>query len=148
MKQDIFKVIRTLETFTNEAIIRWTKSFNKNIGLSPILTLSELKKTGPQKSTVLAAKLGYTPGAITNISTKLVKENYVERIYNDEDRRNVLLKITPKGEALLQEAIKKGEELHIELFSVLSDEELNQLLSLYEKILQNLEEEEKQVDEN
>lgn len=143
MKQDIFKVIRTLETFTNEALIRWTKSFNKNIGLSPILTLSELKKTGPQKSTVLASKLGYTPGAITNISTKLVKENYVERIYNDDDRRNVLLKITPKGEALLQEAIKKGEELHIELFSVLSDEELSQLLSLYEKILQNLEEEEK-----
>ena len=139
MKPDIFKVIRTLEVFSNEAMIRWTRSFDRKIGLSPVLVLSDLMKKGPQKSTVIAATLGYTPGAITNISTKLVKEEYVERIYNSEDRRNVLLKITPKGEALLQEARDKGEELHIELFSVLSDEELMQLLKTYEKILKNLE---------
>ncbi|WP_391118117.1 MarR family winged helix-turn-helix transcriptional regulator [Psychrobacillus sp. L3] len=143
MEEDIFKVIRKFETLSNETIVRFTKSFNKSIGLSPILVLSELNKNGLQKSTVLASSLGYTPGAITNISTKLVKEKYVERIYNEEDRRNVLLKITPKGEELLQEAIVKGEELHIELFSALSEEELKQLLTLYEKILQNLGDKEK-----
>ncbi|WP_391205144.1 MarR family winged helix-turn-helix transcriptional regulator [Psychrobacillus sp. L4] len=143
MEQDIFKVIRKFETLSNETIVRFTKSFNKSIGLSPVLVLSELNKNGLQKSTVLASSLGYTPGAITNISTKLVKEKYVERIYNEEDRRNVLLKITPKGEELLQEAIVKGEKLHIELFSALSEEELKQLLTLYEKILQNLSEIEK-----
>lgn len=143
LEQDIFKVIRKFETLSNETIVRFTKSFNKSIGLSPILVLSELHKNGLQKSTVLASSLGYTPGAITNISTKLVKEKYVERIYNEEDRRNVLLKITPKGEELLQEAIEKGEKLHIELFSALSEEELQQLLTLYEKILQNLSEIEK-----
>lgn len=142
MKPDIFKVIRTLELFSNEAIIRWTKAFDKNIGLSPILVLAELRKKGPQKSTVLASTLGYTPGAITNTSTKLVKEGYAERVYNEEDRRNVLLSITPKGEALLQEARKKGEELHMELFQVLNDEELQQLLTLYEKILKNLDHDE------
>ncbi|QFG00636.1 MarR family transcriptional regulator [Psychrobacillus glaciei] len=143
MEQDIFKVIRKFETLSNETIVRFTKSFNKSIGLSPILVLSELNKNGLQKSTVLASNLGYTPGAITNISTKLVKEKYVERIYNEEDRRNVLLKITPKGKELLQEAIVKGEKLHIELFSALSEEELQQLLTLYEKILQNLSDKEK-----
>lgn len=143
MTTDIFKVIRTLEVLSNESIIRWTKAFNRNIGLSPILVLAELKKKGSQKSSALAISLGYTPGAITNISTKLVNEQYVERIYNDEDRRNVLLQITPKGEALLQEAKKVGEELQIEIFSILSDAELSQLLILYEKVLKNLDKEKK-----
>ncbi|TQR21626.1 MarR family winged helix-turn-helix transcriptional regulator [Psychrobacillus vulpis] len=142
MKPDIFKVIRTMELFSNEAIIRWTKAFDRNIGLSPILVLVELRKKGPQKQTVLATSLGYTPGAITNTSTKLVKEQYAERLYNEEDRRNVLLKITPKGEALLEEAREVGEALYLELFSVLDDEELNQLLYLYEKMVKNLELEE------
>ncbi|WP_313892043.1 MarR family transcriptional regulator [Psychrobacillus sp.] len=138
MKPDIFKLIRTMELYTDEAIIRFTKSFNRNIGLSPILVLSQLKKYGPQKQTVLANALGYTPGAITNISTKLVKEEYAERLYNDEDRRHVLLKITPKGEELLVEARKTGDDLHGELFNALNDEELNQLLFLYEKMVKNI----------
>lgn len=143
MKPDIFKLIRTMELYTDEAIIRFTKSFNRNIGLSPILVLSQLKKNGPQKQSVLANSLGYTPGAITNISTKLVKEEYAERLYNDEDRRHVLLKITPKGEAMLLEARENGDKLHIELFNALSDDELNQLLFLYEKMVNNLAVEEK-----
>jgi len=136
-KTDIFKLIRAVEMVTNETIIQWTKSFKHNIGISPILVLAELKQNGPQKQTVLAEKLGYTPGAMTNISGKLVKLGFAVREYNEGDRRNVMLSITKKGITVLNDAQQKGEELRINLFQALSEEELQQYLAIQEKLLRN-----------
>ncbi|MFS0841021.1 MarR family winged helix-turn-helix transcriptional regulator [Paenibacillus sp. 1P03SA] len=136
-KTDVFKLIHAVELFTNEAIIRWTKSFQPNIGISPIIALAELNQHGPQKQSVLAAKLGYTPGAMTNIAGRLTKLGLAERRYNESDRRNVFLAITDKGITVLREAQKKGQELRIEMFQVLNEEEIQQFLSIYEKLLKN-----------
>lgn len=136
---DIFKLIHAVELFTNEAIIRWMNSFEHNIGISPVLVLAELKQKGPQKQTVLAKKLGYTPGAMTNIANRLIKLGLAERQYNENDRRNVFLSITDKGADVLKEAQQKGRELRAGLFKVLSEEEVQQFLSIYEKLLKNLE---------
>lgn len=132
---DIFKVIHTVEQFTNEMIIHWMKAFEHNIGIAPVLVLSELKKQGPLKQTVLAQKLGYTPGAMTNIANRLIKQEMAERKYNDDDRRHVLLSITDKGIKVLKEAQHKGQELQAELFRKLNEEELQQFLKIYEKLL-------------
>ncbi|MNH90667.1 putative HTH-type transcriptional regulator YusO [compost metagenome] len=136
---DIFKLIHAVELFTNEAIIRWMNSFEHNIGISPILVLSELKQKGMQKQTTLAKNLGYTPGAMTNIANRLVKLDCAERKYNENDRRNVFLSITDKGIDILKEAQLKGQELRLELFQVLSEEEVQQFLKIYEKLLKNFE---------
>lgn len=136
---DIFKLIHAVELFTNEAIIRWMNAFEHNIGISPVLVLSELKQSGHQKQTVLAKKLGYTPGAMTNIANRLIKLGMAERKYNEDDRRNVLLSITDKGLDVLKEAQQKGRELRVELFQVLSEEELIQFLNIHEKLLKNFE---------
>ncbi|WP_423799813.1 MarR family winged helix-turn-helix transcriptional regulator [Neobacillus sp. SAB-20_R2A] len=138
-KDNIFKLIHTVELFTNEAIIRWNKAFQHNIGISPILVLAELKVKGPQKQTVLAEKLGYTPGAMTNIANRLIKLGFAERKYNEEDRRTVFLSITKEGTAVLREAQKKGQELRTQLFQVLTEEEVQQFLSIHEKLLKNFE---------
>ena len=137
-RTDIFELIRTVELFSNETIIRWNKSFGHSIGISPILVLSELKNKGPQKQTVLAKNLGYTPGAMTNISNRLISNGLAERKYNENDRRNVFLEITEKGYILLKEAHQKGQEVHAELFQVLSEEELEQFLAIHEKLLKSL----------
>ncbi|OAB34861.1 MarR family transcriptional regulator [Paenibacillus macquariensis subsp. defensor] len=134
---DIFKLIRSGELFTNEAIIRWMKSFDYNIGISPVLVLTELKLRGTQKHTTLSKKLGYSPGAITSIADRLIKLGLAERKYNENDRRNVFLSITDKGLEVQQQAIQKGRELHVELFKVLSEEEVQQLINIYEKLLKN-----------
>ena len=137
-KTDIFQLIRTVELFSNEAIIRWNKSFGHSIGISPILVLSELKSKGPQKQTVLANNLGYTPGAMTNIANRLIRHGLAERKYNENDRRNVLLEMTEKGCYLLNEAQQKGHELRAELFQVLTDEEIEQFLAIQKKLILSL----------
>lgn len=135
---DLFKLIHIGELFTNEAIIRWMKSFPHNIGISPIIVLGELKANGPQKHTILAKKLGYTPGAMTNIANRLIRLGLAERQYNESDRRNVLLAITGPGREMFEEAHRRGQELRSELFQVLSDEEVRQYLAIHEKLLKNL----------
>ena len=134
-KTDVFQLIRTVELFTNEAIIRWNKSFEHSIGVSPILVLSELHQKGPQKQTTLANNLGYTPGAMTNISNRLVKNGLAKRKYNENDRRNVFLEVTDKGTSILLEAQQKGQQVRAELFQVLSEEEMEQFLAINKKLV-------------
>ncbi|MBP2001996.1 DNA-binding MarR family transcriptional regulator [Paenibacillus shirakamiensis] len=137
---DVFKLIHAVELFTNEAIIRWTKAFSYNIGISPVIILGELKQHGPQKQTILANKLGYTPGAMTNIAGRLIAQGMAKRKYNENDRRHVLLEITDKGLDVLKEAQQHGNAFRAELFQLLDEEEIRQLLRIYEKLLKNFKE--------
>lgn len=125
-----------MELFSKQAIIKWTKSFPYNMGMSPVLVLGELKQNRSQKQTVLTEKLGFTPGAMTNIANRLIKEGYAERQINEEDRRVIFLDITDEGKQVLEQAHEKGKQLHLELFQALRETEIQQLLAIYKKLLQ------------
>lgn len=137
-RDNLFKLIHTVEAVTNESIILWNDTFPHNVGVSPILVLGELKRNGPQNQMKLAEKLGFTGGAMTNIAAKLVKSGLAVRRSNARDRRQVLLEITAEGVLVLLEAQKVGEKQHIEMFETLSAEEIVQFLTINEKILNDL----------
>lgn len=137
--RDVFKLIHTMEMFTNQAIMKWNQSFQHDIGVSPVLVLSELQHQGPKKQSELADKLGFTPGAMTNIANRLIREGYARRKYNENDRRVIQLEITLEGQTVLRHAHEKGKQLHLELFQALSETEIEQFLSIYEKLLQQSE---------
>lgn len=132
---NLFQVIHNAEYINNSNIYHFTKRFPHKVGVSPILVLLELKKNGPLKQTVLADKLGCTPGAMTNIANKLVKLGYAKRLYNEGDRRHVLMSILPEGEMVLKDAKVYGREVQQEIFEALSEEELAQYLAITEKLL-------------
>ena len=131
---DIFTLLHTMQLFTNQAAIKWTKVFGKEIGISPLLVLAELRDHGPQKQSELAAKLGFTPGAITNIADKLIKKNYAVREFDEKDRRIIYLAITEDGIDILHLADDKGKQVKLELFQILSQQEREQLLHIYQKL--------------
>lgn len=140
MKQsNLFKLIRAIEKINNENIIRFTRAFPYPLGISPILVLAELRDKGPQKQVDLAETLAYTKGAMTNIASKLVKLELVERLYDNSDRRTIQLKITPAGEKALTEAQAIGNKVFLQHFEVLSDEEINQYLKIQEKLVKGIE---------
>ena len=124
-----------MNLFSTKSIIKWNKSFQHSIGVSPILVLADLKQNGAQKQTELARKMGFTPGAMTNISSRLIKHGFAIRKYTEEDRRIIYLDITAEGIEILQEAKKKGEESYSTQFAPLSEDEVEQLISLIEKIV-------------
>ena len=134
-KTDIFQLINATEQLSNANIVLFTKKFSYPLGISPILVLAELKNKGPRKQIELAELVGLTKGALTNISTKLVNLSLVERLYEEEDRRTIRLKITDKGLEALQEAQKIGNEIYIDLFSSFSEAERNEYLRLQQKLI-------------
>lgn len=138
-EENVFELIRTVEQFSSEMILRWSRMFPQNIGLSPILVLYELKHSGPRKHSELAKTLGYTPGAVTNIANRLIKSGYANRNRDKADRRIVRLELTDAGEDILKEAQLKGQELRKEVFEHLTVEELAQFLNIHKKLLHHLE---------
>ncbi|MBT2214633.1 MarR family transcriptional regulator [Virgibacillus dakarensis] len=135
---NIFKLIHAIEQMNNENIIRFTKAFPYPLGISPILVLAELKSKGPQKQIELAKTLGYTKGAMTNIATKLVHLELAERLFDESDRRTIRLEMTPAGENALSEAQAIGQELFMQHFEVLNEEEINQYLMIQEKLVKGI----------
>lgn len=133
--KNIFQLIHATEIINNSNIVYFMKRFPHKIGVTPVLVLAELRNSGAQKQTVLADKIGCTPGAMTNISNKLVKAGYAVRKYNDDDRRHVLLDITEEGLKVFNEAQTFGREFQTELFDALTDEEIEQYVNIQDKLL-------------
>lgn len=136
---NIFKLIHAIEKMNNHNIIQFTKQYPYPLGISPILVLSELRQKGPQKQVELAETLGYTKGAMTNIANKLVNLEFVDRLNVKQDKRANQLSITSTGEKALVEAQEIGKEMFVDLFQVLTEEEIDQYLSIQEKLLQGIE---------
>ena len=137
-QNNLFHLIHTLEQMNNENIVRFTRQFPFPIGISPILVLSELKQQGEKKQVELAELLGYTKGAMTSIANKLVANGLAKRIYDENDRRIIQLCITEKGAEALNKAQQIGEEIYIDIFSVLTEEELTTYLTLQQKLLDGI----------
>lgn len=139
MKQtNIFKLIHAIEKMNNHNIIQFTKEFPYPLGISPILVLSDLHHKGPQKQVELAETIGYTKGAMTNIANKLEKLKLVNRVDDEHDKRANYLSITTEGEKALKTAQKIGEKVFVELFKVLTENEINQYLMIQEKLINGI----------
>ncbi|MFJ7736528.1 MarR family winged helix-turn-helix transcriptional regulator [Lysinibacillus sp. NPDC097287] len=136
----IFKLIHMIEQMNNENIVRFTKAFPYPLGISPILVLSELRTKGPQKQAELAETIGYTKGAMTSISTKLVDLGLAQRLYDENDRRTIRMEITNEGEIALGKAQCIGKDVFLQLFEVLDDEEIAQYLLIQEKLVKSIQE--------
>lgn len=134
-KENIFQLIHMTELINNENIVKFTKKFQYPIGISPILVLLELRENGLLKQVELADRLGYTKGAMTSIANKLVSNQLAERVFDENDRRIIRLCITEKGKQALFEANKIGKEIHLDLFSALTTEEIQIYVALQQKIL-------------
>ena len=134
----IFELIHSIELVSNEQILAFNGRFSYPVGISAVLVLSHLRSSGQEKPSMLAKRLGYSKGAITNISSKLVHFGLVERVYDENDRRSFMLRITEKGIKALDEAKEIGEAIFFDQFSVLSQDELEQYLKIQRKLLDGI----------
>ena len=70
---------------------------------SEIFTLLLLDKSSEITMTELADNINAPMSTATGIADRLVKNNYIERARNKEDRRTVILKITKKGNQFVKD---------------------------------------------
>lgn len=137
-KTDFFELIHNAELLNDRTMTLFMNRFNSNVNISQIIFLSKLKEQGPQKSTVLAKSLGFTAGAITGITNKLVKDGLIYRLNQEDDRRVRLISITDAGIELLNKAQVEGQNMRNEVYSALNEEESKQLLQIQKKLLDHV----------
>ncbi|TCP29217.1 DNA-binding MarR family transcriptional regulator [Scopulibacillus darangshiensis] len=116
----------------------WQKNANRKFTRSHVRVLYILKAEGPKRASYLANHLDITSGGITGITDKLVKEGYVHRKRDENDRRVVFFSITDKGETALEEMEAFRKRFMEDFFNGLSEEDIRNLIQIYKKILANV----------
>lgn len=69
----------------------------KNMTANDMHVIEAIGLNGAKNMSAAAKALNVTTGTLTIAINSLVKKNYVERIRSEEDRRVVLVSLTPKG---------------------------------------------------
>lgn len=82
----------------------------------------------------LTERLGIQPGSASEILSKLESAELIVRTRNEADRRTTDVGLTDRGRELAREALKQRQKRHEEMFSCLSEEEKQELLSLLERV--------------
>jgi len=125
----------------------WKKIFDEHLPGSQSYILFLLEKKGPLRMSEIAEILRLTPGAVTSSSDKLLEHDHLSRVRSEHDRRVVSLEITERGKQTLGDLRIKGRKAMKEIFKDLSDQELNQLIVIFERAALNLEEIRKEEDQ-
>lgn len=91
----------------------WEQSVVKETGysLAQVHTIEVLGSHGALRMKELAEKLGITTGTLTVQIEKLVKVNLIERCPHPEDRRSIVVKLTPEGGSIY----RHHNQLHLDL---------------------------------
>ena len=96
--------------------------------------LAELEHVGDAMNmTELSHHLMVSNGNVTGVVTRLIREGLVERISAPEDRRQQLIRLTPKGVKTFRKIAAAHEQWIAEMFGKLNARDIDQLLSLLSK---------------
>ena len=98
---------------------------------------------GGVRQKALVEELDISPAAVSELVSKLEKDEYVTREVDQSDKRATLIKLTDLGKARAAELADERNERFSKAFTALTDKEKEQLLKLLEKLTAEDEEEEK-----
>jgi len=125
------KLMRASDTINN----RLNRHLQQNdITLSQFGTLEVLYHLGPLNQRTIGDKLLKSGGNITMVVDNLEKNGWVLRQKDPNDRRAMLIRLTPAGKSFIQSFFPLHLKKIEEEFSVLSEEEKKQLGVICKKL--------------
>ena len=89
----------------------------------------------------LVEELDISPAAVSELVTKLEKDEYLKRDVDPDDKRATLITLTDLGRARAAELSDERNERFSKAFTALTEKEKDQLLKLLEKVTAEEEEE-------
>ena len=95
--------------------------------------------TGSAFPSELCSRMAQSPANITRISDGLVTRGLITRSLSEQDRRRMVLQITPQGVALLHEFLPSMFCAVRQSFAALSEAELASVTSLLKRVLATVE---------
>lgn len=141
IEQDLEPYLNRLETAFARTMRKLGPALSENM---PDLTgqqfhiLHILSKKGKCTVTELSDLMCVKPSAITAIVDRLYKHNFVLRDRDETDRRVVYIQLSVEGAEVLGQAKEKRKQIIQRYLSCLDPEELDSLVSIFEKIANSL----------
>ncbi|WP_062355263.1 MarR family winged helix-turn-helix transcriptional regulator [Bacillus kwashiorkori] len=100
-----------------------------------LLMLHLIDKAEKSKLTDLAEKMAVKPSAITVMIDRLEKPGFVKRTHDPDDRRSIIVQLTPLGKEMLTIAIEERNAIIKTYLALLEPEEILQLTDIIEKVV-------------
>jgi len=122
---------------THNAIFKLTELalLPHNLSLPQLQVLSVLKQdAGILTTGEIGRAMVKASQTITGLVDRLEVQDLVERQFDRRDRRKVWVRLTPKGQRSLEDAMPVANRLTEEIFSVLTDGELRELQAKTDKL--------------
>lgn len=110
---------------------------------SQFFVLKRIREYGRMTVSAAAEEIGVSLSAVTALVDRLVKAGLVTRSRDEDDRRLVWLKVTPQGEEVLEVCLAGRKQIMEKYLGQLAEEDLEQLVKIYEKLLMIIKQEEK-----
>ncbi len=112
--------------------------FKGKVTLPQVLILQHLSAKGPSKMTDIAHFMKVSTAAATGIIERLVKSGYVFRAPDQDDRRIIKIKMTPKGLSLTRKLALERRKMVVRIFSQISEEDREDYLRILLRIKDTL----------
>ena len=110
-------------------------------GKRRVLALLAMKEGMSQKD--IAFLLGIRPQSASEVLAKLQDQGFIERRQDEDDKRVTKVYLTEKGREHAKRCAEMHQAMAADVFSVLSEDEKEQLLSILSKLSESLEERER-----
>ena len=111
------KVQKSVFTYFKDSLSQFDVTPSQYALLSLLWNGEELSPTN------IASELGLDNSSITGLLNRMESKELIKRIYSDEDRRSVSIKITEKGMALKDGITKTIEDCNVVMLEGITPEE-------------------------
>jgi DNA-binding MarR family transcriptional regulator len=108
-----------------------------------MLALQQAAPTYRRSPGFLAARAELSSGAMTNRLDRLEERRLIRRLPNPDDRRGVVVELTPDGLELILQALATAAARESVIASALSDREKDQLNDLLRRLMVRFEDQER-----
>ena len=135
------KVTELIPVIMKEYVKHQVDEFDKlKITMPQFFVLDLVGRQGEGKMSDLAKFINVTTAAMTGIVERLVKNGYVLRVYDPDDRRIIKIKLTPRGAKVLKDMIQKRKDITIKMFGSITQEEREEYLKILTHVHEHLRE--------
>lgn len=127
----------------NELMPKIARGFLKNqdndllkgkITVAQLFVLCFLSRNSEVTMSEIANYLEVSTAAATGIVDRLVKSAYLARVYSEQDRRIIKIKLTVKGQDLVEKIVKQKKQRIMDIFGKISDKERDDYLRILMRI--------------
>lgn len=109
--------------------------YDNEMSRNEFFILKTLYEQGPKKSSDLSKMLNVSASHITAITDSLIEKKWIDRVRSVQDRRIVDIHLTENGKNTLLMFEKKKTDFLLNKFNEFSEEDINNFIILFNKLL-------------